>query len=308
MNGAGDEKPDKQLAKVAAGQWGVASLAQLRACQLTDEAIDGRVHAGHLHRLHVGVYAVGHPAVPVEGRFLAAVLACGDHAVLSHYAAAADWRLVRWDGRRVDVTVPGTAPRQHKGVLVHRSLRLGDADLAVHRGIPITTPARTLVDLASVLRGQALRRAVREAQVLGLATIPAILAAIDRAGRRRGTRALREILAAGPAPTRSVLEDVVLDLILSGGLEPPAVNVPLSVGSRIVVPDFRWPAQRLVVEADGGAWHDHKLAREDDAARQAHLEAHGERIVRVTWEQAVARPAETLARLRAAGAPALLVA
>ncbi len=306
MNRAEHGKPDKQIAEVAARQWGVVSLAQLRACGASREAVDVRVEAGRLHRLHAGVFAVGHAAVPLDGRFLAAVLACGDDAALSHYAAGAGWSTVKWDGRRVDVTVPDTAPHAHRGVLVHRSLKLGPADVTSLRGIPITTPARTLVDLAGVLRGQALRRAVRETIVLGLATIPEILAAIDRAGRRRGTRALRAILATGPAPTRTVLEDVVLDLIVAGGFEPPAVNAPLSVGGRIVVPDFRWPDQRLIVEADGGAWHDNKLRREDDAERQAHLEAHGERVLRVTWQQAVSRRAETLGRLRAAGAPLLV--
>jgi len=95
----------------------------------------------------------------------------------------------------------------------------------------------------------------------------------------------------------------VLDLMLDGGLEHPDVNVPLMLGGRRVIPDFRWPRERLVVEADGAAWHDNKVAREDDAERQALLEASGERVVRVTWQQAVERPAETLARFRAAGAP-----
>ena len=126
---------------------------------------------------------------------------------------------------------------------------------------------------------------------------------MSRLGSRRGIRNLRRILATGPAPTRSGLEDVVLDLILSGGLSHPDVNVPMKLEGRRIVPDFRWPEQRLVVEADGGAWHDHKLAREDDAERQVLLEAHGERVLRVTWEQAVARASQTLGRLRAAGAP-----
>ncbi len=99
----------------------------------------------------------------------------------------------------------------------------------------------------------------------------------------------------------------MLDLIVGGGLAHPDVNVPMVVAGRRVVPDYRWPPQRLVVEADSRTWHDHKLAREDDAERQAILEAHGERVVRVTWEQAIARPAQTLARLRAAGAPPSVV-
>jgi very-short-patch-repair endonuclease len=126
---------------------------------------------------------------------------------------------------------------------------------------------------------------------------------LGRLGPRRGAKRLACIVATGPAPTRSELEDAVLDLILRGGLAHPCVNAALILGGRRVVPDFRWPAQRLVIEADGAAWHDSKLAREDDADRQALLEAHGERVLRVTWDQAIARPGQTLTRIRAAGAP-----
>jgi hypothetical protein len=160
-----------------------------------------------------------------------------------------------------------------------------------------------LVDLASSLPERALRRAVRHAQSLRLVSVRQVLAALERAGPYRGRAALAGLLVTGPAPTRSELEDVVLDLILRGGFDHPQVNVPMILSGRRVVPDFRWPAQRLVVEADGAAWHEHRLAREDDAERQALLEGHGERVLRVTWEQAVARPDETLRRLRAAGAP-----
>jgi hypothetical protein len=124
-----------------------------------------------------------------------------------------------------------------------------------------------------------------------------------RLGRRRGRGNLMRILATGPAPTRSELEDVLLDLILSAGLERPVVNGPMWIHGRRVVPDFRWAGSRLVVEADGAAWHDSKLAREDDAERQALLEEHGDRVVRVTWTQAVSKPQQTIARIKAAGAP-----
>ena len=111
------------------------------------------------------------------------------------------------------------------------------------------------------------------------------------------------MIATGRAPTRSVLEDIVLDLLLSGGFEHPDVNQPLSIDGRRVIPDFRWPAQRLVLEADGAAWHDNRVARGADRERQALLEAAGERVLRVTWTQALTNRAQTLARLRAAGAP-----
>lgn len=115
--------------------------------------------------------------------------------------------------------------------------------------------------------------------------------------------ALVRILAAGPAPTGSVLEDVVLDLILGGGLERPDVNVPLLLSGRRVIPDFRWPRERLIVEADGAVWHDGRIEREDDAERQALLEAYKKRVLRVAWSQAVTAPSQTLNRLLAAGAP-----
>jgi very-short-patch-repair endonuclease len=95
----------------------------------------------------------------------------------------------------------------------------------------------------------------------------------------------------------------VLDLLLYGGFERPDVNAEMVFDGRRVVPDFRWPRERLVIEADSRTWHDNPVAREDDAERQALLEAHGERVLRVTWSQTVAHPEQTLARVRAAGAP-----
>jgi hypothetical protein len=282
---------------------GVLSTAELRACGLSHDAIAVRVRTGHLHLLHRGVYSVGHAKPSLEGRFLAAVKACGASAVLSHYSAAALWGLVGWDERYPEVTVVGTVPRAHGGIRVHRTRELSDLDRRWRKEIRATAPARTLVDLASLLPYKPLRRAVRQGQALGLANAPDVASALARAGRRPGVAKLRRILASGPAPTRSELEDVVLDLILDAGFAHPEVNVPLRLAGRRVIPDFRWPDQQLVVEADGAAWHENELARTDDAERQALLETHGERVVRVTWQQAITQPHQTLARLRAAGAP-----
>jgi hypothetical protein len=249
------------------------------------------------------VYGVGHANPPLEGRFLAAVLACGPGAVLSHFSAAALWGLVPWDDRFPEVTVAGTSTRSHRGIRVHRTSMLDPIDVTRHQGIPITAPARMVVDVASSADPRLLRRVVRQAQSLRLLELWQLAEAMRRLGPRRGMRSLARIMATGPAPTRSELEDAVLDLILAGGLAHPDVNVPIFLGGRRVVPDFRWPRQHLVVEADGAAWHDHRLAREDDAERQALLEAHGEHVVRVTWEQALTAGAQTLLRIRAAGAP-----
>jgi hypothetical protein len=295
-------RSDAAVARRAARQWGVVSLDELRACGLSERAVSRRVGAGRLHPLYRGVYAVGHTNLSLEGHLLAAAKACGPDAVVSHYSAAALYGLVKWDDRYPEVTAPRKTTQRR--IRAHRS-NLDPADLWAHKGIPTTTPARTLVDLSSLLPYKPLRRAAREAQALRLVTIGQMASALHRAGRKRGAANLARIIASGPAPTRSELEDAVLDLILAGGLAPPQINQPIKVQGRTVTPDFRWPAQRLVLEADGARWHDHKLAREDDRERQAILEADGERVVRVTWDQAIGLRRQTLARIRRAGAPTL---
>lgn len=294
---------DRQIAELAAVQCGVLSLVELNACGLSDSAVRKRVASGRLHRVHRGVFAVGHPTLPLPGVFIAAVKACGDHAVLSHVAAAAHWGMLSWGNRIPEVTIIGSTPNPRPGILVHATGSLDPRDRRVAEGIPVTSPARTLVDLASTFGDRALRRTARQAQSLGLVTPTQVLEAMGRAGRRRGVGTLAKVLATGLAPTRSELEDVVLELILSADLEHPDVNAPLILDGRKVIPDFRWPAQKLVIEADSVQWHDSKLAREDDADRQALLEAHGERVLRVTWKQAVGDSWGTLRRIRAAGAP-----
>ena len=297
------EPADAAIALLAARQWGVVSVHDLRAAGLSDGQIRTRVRRSWLHPLYRGAYAVGHPNPSREGRFLAAVMACGPGARLSHLAAASLCGFYERAVRVPEVTVVGSRAPSHPRIRTHRTVGFDEGEVALWRGVPITSPARTLIDIAPRLSMQELRHAVRRAHALGLVETEELLAAARRWRHRRGVRKLLRIIATASAPTRSVLEDVVLDLMLSGGMAQPDVNVPIVLGGRRVIPDFRWPTERLVVEADGRSWHDNKVAREDDAARQALLEAHGERVVRVTWEQAVARPGETRARLRAAGAP-----
>jgi hypothetical protein len=301
IRGKSPTRCDRRVAEAASEAWGVLSLEELRACGLTDDQIRWRARRGLLYKLHQGVYAVGHPNVPLEGRFLAAVKALGPAAVLSHFSAAALWKIVKWDDRPIEVTV--TADRRAGGeeVRVHRS-PFARHEWRIRDGIPITTPERTLTDLASVLPYELLRRATREAFARRLVSLRSLTRAIETRGTFRGKRNLLRILA-DAQPTRTELEDVVLDLILDAGFEPPDVNAPLDVDGRRLVPDFRWPTQRLIVEADGRQWHDHPIARADDAERQKVLEAHGERVVRVTWRQAISRRAATAERLAAAGAP-----
>jgi Transcriptional regulator, AbiEi antitoxin/Protein of unknown function (DUF559) len=293
-------RADVRVARLAARQWGVLSARELRMCGMSRDAVKVRARNGQLHPLYRGVYAVGHANITQEGRFLAAVKACGPTAVLSHFAAAALYGLVRWDDRYPEVST--RSERRHRGIRVHRSSLLDVRDLTRHQGIPVTTPARTLIDLAATFEYRALRRTVREAQ-RSLVTVGQILATLERLGPRPGIGKLRRILATGHAPTRSELEDATLDLILKAGFERPDVNKPIWLDGRRLIPDFRWPAQRLIIEADGAEWHEDRLTREDDAEKQAILEAHGERVVRVTWSQVIRQPAQTRKRIRAAGAP-----
>jgi hypothetical protein len=258
------------------------------------------VRNGRLHRMHRGVYAVGHAGVTLEGRFMAAVLACGDLAYLSFFAGSAYLGFMTWEERRIEVTVIGTSTRKVDGIRVHRARSFDRRDFIRHKGIPVTSAARTLLDLATIRPERALRRAARQAQAMRLVNIRQILDVIDRSHGHPGVGALRAVVQRGAAPTRSMLEDRLLDLLDGAGIERPEVNAPLRFNASTIIPDFIWRDRRLAIEADSVTWHDHKLTREHDADKQAILEAHGWRVVRVSWEQTVERPRQTLARIQAA--------
>jgi very-short-patch-repair endonuclease len=292
--------PDLLVVGRAANQHGRISTEQLHECGLDGAAIRVRVRRGQLHRVHRAVYAVGHEAWSLYGHFMAAVLAGGAGAVLSHFSAAALWGFWTWRLRDPDIIVPGARGRAQRGISVHRHRLDPELDVIRHYDIPVTTAARTCLDIAADLSPKELRRPIRQAQAEHRASVRQIADVVGRSNGHRGAKKLADLIATGPAPTRSELEDVVLDLLLRGGLPHPDVNRPLTRLGRRIVPDFRWPAQQLVVEADGAAWHDGKLAREDDAERQAILEATGERVIRVTWDQAVLKQEQSLARVRVA--------
>lgn len=285
---------------MAAEQHGVLSMPQLERCGLDRQAVMVRVRAGRLHRIHRGVYAVGHEAISLHGRFRAAVLACGPGAVLSHQSAAVLWGIVEPYEGVPHVTVPGVAPRRHPGIRSHRARSLDPRDVLRREGLRATSASRTLLSLAESVPAPALRRATRQALALRLTSVPWLLDVIARHRGHHGTSALARVVADGHVPTRSELEDVVYELLLTGGLPRPAVNAPLVLDGRRVIPDFLYRDERVVVEADSRRWHDDPLSREDDAERQALLEQHGYRVVRVTWRQAIARRGQTAGRIAAA--------
>jgi hypothetical protein len=255
--------PDVEVARIAATQHGYVTRSQLLHAGFDRNAIAHRVRTGRLVRAHRGVYAVGHVPPSPYARAMAAVLACGPGAVLSHRSAAALWGLVRWP-RTHEVT----APTDHRvpGIHTHRSRRLDD--VTTHYGIPTTSPARTLLDLAKILDPASLTRAVNDARLRHL------LSREDLDG------ALARRLTSSPtkAPTRSVLEDAFLAFLDRHGLPRPEVNQRVA-GHEV---DMLWRPQRLVAELDGRAYHDDF---ERDRERDADLLAAGLRVVRVTWRR-----------------------
>jgi REase_MTES_1575/Transcriptional regulator, AbiEi antitoxin len=297
---AQDDPPDARVARFAGARDGVITLAELHDCGISRHGVASRVRAGRLHRLHRGVYAVGHPRVSLRGRFRAAVLAAPDGAALSNFAAAALWTFIPWAERLVEVTIRGTGTRRIEGVRVHRSQSLQRCDVRSIAGIPVTSPARTLLDLAAGMSAKALRRAARQAQALRLVSVRELLEICDRCAGHRGAAKLRAVVADGPAPTASPLEDDLLDLLDGAGIQRPEINAPLRLADLTIIPDYLWRERRLAIEADSVTWHEHKLVREHDADKQAILEAHGYRVVRITHAQLVRRPEQTLARIRAA--------
>jgi very-short-patch-repair endonuclease len=265
---------------------------------VSSSSISRRLHTGRLHRIHRGVYAVGHCAPNPDARLHAAVLAVGDDAVLSHVSAAALWGLLRSElldpSRPTDVTTTRNLGRR-RGIRLHRTSALPRQDTTRQRGIPATTPTRTLVDMAGAVPANWLRRAVREAEVQRLVDIEQLGGA---ATRRRGAARLRELVSQGPAPTRSELEDRTLDLLRRHGFPRPRTNATVRTNGRVYEVDFLFEAHGLIVEADGERYHGTRLARKTDDARQAALEAAGYRVVRLTWRQVIHDDTQTAARLR----------
>lgn len=283
------------LAQRAARQHGIVDADDCRAAGLSPQAVARRVAAGRLHPLFPGVYAVGHGSVVPEGRFLAAVRSCGPGTALSHISAAVLWEMLderRHPARPVHVTT-GRGARLRQGICLHRGL-LDPGEVTERHGIPVTSPLRTLLDLAAVLPRPLLARSVNESLVQGLVSEVELRAAVECAEGRRGIRTLRAVLEVA-GHTRSTLEDRLIALLVEGGLPRPETNV--RVGPYEV--DVLYRAQRVIVEADGRAFHGTPIARARDAERDAALRAWGYVVLRVTWDDVVRRSAATLRRIRA---------
>ena len=284
-----DSHRDGVIGKLAASQHGVVSRRQLLDARVTQRMIDRRLASGRLLRIHAGVYAVGHAQLRPEGRWLAAVLAAGPGAALSHRSAAALHGIRESDA--LDVTT--TRRVAVRGVLIHRTTVLDAEDLTTRRGVRTTTVARTLVDLARLLTAEQLGKLVREMDRTGRLSA-AVLERASGQGNRAMRAALAEHARLATSLTLSELEDAFVALLDTEDLPRPLTN-HLIDGMRI---DAAWPEQRLAVELDGWAYHHDRAAFEEDRARSARLTAAGWALLRFTHAQVVERPAWVAATVR----------
>lgn len=276
---------DAAIATLAAAQHGVVSRAQLLELGLSASAIRRRVQGGRFHIVYRGVYAVGHKRLTREGRWMAAVLAAGADAVLSHRSAAALWGL-RQHGGRPEVTVP-PGRRGPPRLTVHRSLLPFD-EVTTHNGIATTTAARTILDCAAVFADDDVERLIREAEFLRLDDRVGLNALLERYPRRQGTAAVRAALARakqGSGRTRLELEARFKSLISKADLPPPDLNATLELGEITIQPDFLWREKKLIVELDSHQAHYTTHAFENDRARDRAATVAGYRVIRVTARQ-----------------------
>ena len=288
-----DHTVDAIIGVLAARQRQVVARSQLLAAGVSPRAIEHRVARGRLHAIHRGVYLAGSAELLPLGRETAALLVCGPNAALSHRTAAAIWRIVTFVPSAIDVLVVGRNPRPRGAVRVHRAQKLDTSELRRRDALVVTSPSRTLIDLAGVVDERTLRRSVEEALRLRLVRSGEVLAALERAPRRHGAPALRAALSANDAPamTRSEAERRLLDLLRVAGLPAPATNVRVA-GFEV---DAVWRAERLIAEVDGFAFHASREAFERDRRRDAALQAAGWRVVRLTWRRLVDEPEAVVA-------------
>lgn len=283
----------------------MVSLPQLQSLGLTTDAVGKRAQSGRLTRIHRAVYAVGHARLTARGRSMAAVLAYGPGTVASHRSAGGLHK-VRPDNRaRVDVTVPGPSARSRPGIDVHRSTTLEPPDITTVDGIPCTSAARTLLDLADVLDRRGVERAVNQAEVLQIFDLHAVNDVLKRNNGRRGVGLLRAVLSAwcGPTLIDSELEERFMAICRAASLPTPAVNVWITLEDGVAYKaDFLWREQRLIVETDGWRAHGTRKAFEHDRRRDRLLRLAGWAVVRFTWRDIVQDPVgvgETIRRLLA---------
>jgi very-short-patch-repair endonuclease len=283
---------DGTIARIATRQHGVATREQLLAAGVSASAIARRVRRGSLLAEFRGVYRVGHRAPSAHARYTAAVLACGPGALLSGRAAAHLLGLVKAAPRWPEVTA--STERRVAGVRTHRCRVPSTGDAASHDGIPVTSAARTLVDLAATLSAESLARACHEAGVRYRTTPGQVEAVLARRPNSRGARKLRRILHGDVRVTLSTLERSFIALLSREGLPLPETN--RAVGGRRV--DCHWPNRSLTVELDGYRYHRSRHAWEQDRRREREARARGDEFRRYTYGDVIDDPTYLVAELR----------
>jgi very-short-patch-repair endonuclease len=286
---------EQELAALARRQHGVLSRRQLLAGGLGQRTIRRWVERGRLHLLHQGVYVFGHGGIESRGEWMAAVLACGEGALLSHRSAAALWELVKRPRSR-PLEVTAAAGRSRPGITVHEGGIHRD-DRAVVDGIPVTSPARTLFDFAEVADERRLGRAFEEADRLRLLDLKALEHVCARGCGRRALRPIRRLIeeAHTPVVTRSDLEERFALFCRERDIVPTVTNVKV-LGHEV---DAFWPRERVIVELDGYAFHRHRAAFEEDRSKDVARQVAGYRAIRITDRRLEREPDSVAAEIRA---------
>jgi hypothetical protein len=281
------------IAGIAGAAHGVVTRRDLLRAGLTRKEIEHRLGTGALIPEHRGVYRVGHRAPSLEAQYLAAVRACGENALLCGRAAARLLGLIKQGAPPPEVIAP--TQRDVPGLLTHRSRRLDARDGMVWSGIPVTTVARTLVDLAAVLSFDDLGKACHEARIRYGTTPHRVDAVLARHAKSPGAARLRRVLHGDSHVVLSKLEKRFLKLLCEVGLPLPKTNRP--AGGRYV--DCRWPEDKLTVELDSYRYHSSRHAWEQDRRREREAYARGDQFRRYVWGDVFERPEQMLAELRA---------
>jgi hypothetical protein len=295
MRNKGRPRSHQALAELAKRQHGVVSIRQLTGpLGYSRPAVSRAVAAGRLHQLHRGVYAVGHARISRQGQCLAAVLACGPGALLSHGSAAWLWDIAT----RAPVPFQVTTPVRRKPrppIVLHHARTLASEDRALREGIPVTSLPRTLLDLAATVRADRLQRALERSEELRLFDLGAVDALLARNTGHPGAGRLRRAIALYRPPpfTRSGVERRFLELVLEAGLLQPATNFN-ELGFEL---DVYWPQERFAVELDLFETHGTRAAFERDRLRQEDLKLAGVEMIRVTGKRLEREPGEVVKRV-----------
>jgi very-short-patch-repair endonuclease len=283
---------ERAIARIGRRQDNVITREQLIASGLGRGAIEHRVNAAWMQRMHQGVYLIG-PAPPtLMARVRAAAMACGADAMVSHRSAAEMFGLLSETEGEVHVTVAGRNPHRQAGIRIHRVARLPRHEVTKMRGIPVTSVARTIADLAATEPENDVEHAFQEALYRKLVVPPALAEIISREPRRKGAPVIRGLIE-DPRMTRSEKERRLLRLIDAAQLPRPVTNV--RVHGYLI--DVYWPAERLAVEFDGQRAHGHLLAFDANRKRDQVLLSHGVRVMRVTDRHLGGEPVAVAARI-----------